>query len=143
MTPCREWQGHRNRAGYGNRNPQTKDRSFKSGLVHRQIIEMVGTDQYGNPLEDGLVVMHLCDNPACYRYDHLRVGTVAENVADTVAKDRHDKGSYLAAQTHCKRGHVFDPENTYIDPQGWRHCRTCKRATKARHRTNQKKAATS
>lgn len=30
------------------------------------------------------------------------------------------------AATHCKRGHEFTPENTYIH-HGRRRCRTCKR----------------
>jgi hypothetical protein len=29
------------------------------------------------------------------------------------------------AQTHCKRGHEFTPENTFIRANGWRMCRTC------------------
>lgn len=29
------------------------------------------------------------------------------------------------SQTHCKRGHEFTPENTYIDKRGCRCCRQC------------------
>lgn len=36
--------------------------------------------------------MHLCDNPPCYRYDHLRIGTVAENNADRDTKNRGGAG---------------------------------------------------
>jgi hypothetical protein len=32
------------------------------------------------------------------------------------------------AQTHCKRGHEFTPENTVIDKRGSRSCRECGRA---------------
>lgn len=28
-------------------------------------------------------------------------------------------------ETHCKHGHEFTPENTYIRPNGRRQCRTC------------------
>lgn len=33
------------------------------------------------------------------------------------------------AATHCKRGHEFTPENTYVYPNrnGKRRCRTCQR----------------
>jgi hypothetical protein len=34
-----------------------------------------------------------------------------------------------ADKTHCIRGHVFDAANTYVDPDGSRHCRMCRRAT--------------
>lgn len=30
--------------------------------------------------------------------------------------------------THCRRGHPFDDENTYVSADGQRHCRTCTRA---------------
>jgi hypothetical protein len=29
--------------------------------------------------------------------------------------------------THCKRGHLFDAVNTYIDSEGFRNCRECRR----------------
>ena len=28
--------------------------------------------------------------------------------------------------THCRRGHEFTVENTYVCPEGWRRCRRCK-----------------
>jgi hypothetical protein len=31
-------------------------------------------------------------------------------------------------QTHCQRGHAFSPDNTYVNPIGKRHCRTCHKA---------------
>ena len=30
--------------------------------------------------------------------------------------------------THCQRNHEFTPENTYVDPDGWRNCRACRKA---------------
>jgi len=27
--------------------------------------------------------------------------------------------------THCKRGHEFTAANTYVSPDGWRHCKRC------------------
>jgi hypothetical protein len=30
-------------------------------------------------------------------------------------------------KTHCIHGHAFTPENTYVDPDGRRNCRACKR----------------
>lgn len=29
-------------------------------------------------------------------------------------------------KTHCPNGHPYTPDNTYIDPRGYRNCRTCR-----------------
>jgi hypothetical protein len=73
-TPCRLWQGVL-RNGYGVR-PDGQS-------MHRWVWE-----QINGPIPAGMEVMHLCDQPLCYRYDHLRLGTHAENVADMKAKGR-------------------------------------------------------
>ena len=57
---------------------------------------------------EGKVVMHICDNPACFRYDHLRVGTQIDNIHDMFAKGRGRKpapikhGTYAGVQRHYK-----------------------------------------
>jgi hypothetical protein len=57
-TPCREWMGHRNPKGYGRRLVgETKTRKV---LLHRWVWE-----ECNGPIPDGLVIMHLCDNPPC------------------------------------------------------------------------------
>ena len=43
-------------------------------------------------IPDGLVVRHLCDNPACCNPNHLTPGTHAENVSDRVARGRSATG---------------------------------------------------
>ena len=119
MTPCREYQGSRTSAGYGRRVRS----QFKTIRVHRQIMIMAGHDI------EGLEVMHICDNPPCFRYDHLRIGTHADNMADRKAKGR---GSNVhKGKTHCIHGHEFTPENTYVNPNsGRRQCRACKAGVK-------------
>lgn len=41
------------------------------------------------PVPDGMVVMHTCDNPRCFNPNHLIIGTQQENVDDAVSKGRH------------------------------------------------------
>lgn len=84
MTPCREYAGARNSEGYG-----YITRGGKNKRVHRYVVEMVGEDKYGTAWDDSLIVLHECDNPPCFLYDHLRLGTPAENVSDCRNKRRN------------------------------------------------------
>lgn len=69
---CWEWPRSRNAQGYG-----VISGSPGSSFVHRQMAERVL-----GPIRDGLVVLHLCDNPPCCNPDHLAIGTNAANVLD-------------------------------------------------------------
>lgn len=79
-TPCREWQGGRVGVGYG-----SFSRQGRRQMVHRWVWEQVN-----GPIPDGMIVMHLCDNPPCFRYDHLVLGTLKANTADREAKQRNN-----------------------------------------------------
>lgn len=43
----------------------------------------------------------------------------------------------MRQRTHCKRGHPFDTQNTYIRPNGKRNCRTCHVADDRRRRAKE------
>ena len=40
------------------------------------------------PVPEGMVVMHSCDNPGCFNPNHLSVGTPTENTQDSISKGR-------------------------------------------------------
>lgn len=42
-----------------------------------------------------------------------------------LALGAHASGEKRRDKTHCKNGHEYTPENTYITPNGWRNCRIC------------------
>ena len=117
ITPdgCWEWQGTRNKLGYGRFNC-----GHVEVLAHRFSFEMnVG------PIPDGLVLDHLCRNPACVNPEHLEPVTQGENVL----RGRMVQGASQARldRTHCPAGHPYDEENTYLRPDGGRDCRICMR----------------
>lgn len=114
---CLEWAGYRDRGGYGRLNGK---------LAHR----LAFIEAFGGSI-DGLVVMHLCDNPPCCNPEHLRLGTMAENMADAQRKGRMRGQS----QTHCIHGHEFSEANTYFrkGTVGARQCRACNASAAARY----------
>lgn len=79
---CDLWLGRRDVEGYGIASV------FRgTQRAHRQAWVLAN-----GPIPSGMVVMHLCDQPACVRLAHLRVGTQAENIADRDAKGRTAHG---------------------------------------------------
>ena len=82
-TPCRLWQGAITADGYGYLYAFGKPVG-----VHRWVMAHL----HGWDAIKGQVVMHLCDQPLCFRADHLRLGTHPENVADRDAKGRGGGG---------------------------------------------------
>ena len=110
---CTLWLGALNR-GYGVIYIRRKTQ-VRALRAHRVAYEL---DK--GPIQEGLVLDHLCRNRACINPTHMEPVTVGENVL---------RGVGLAAQNakkmECLRGHVFDEANTYHRRNGWRGCRAC------------------
>jgi hypothetical protein len=82
------------------------------------------------PIPEGMELDHRCRNKLCVNPAHLDAVTHGENMWRGVR----------AKATHCKHGHEYTPENTYMGPrkngQTFRVCRTCIRERqRARTRT--------
>jgi NUMOD4 motif/HNH endonuclease len=76
---------------------------------------------FAGPPPPGQEVRHKDGNRANPALSNLEYGTRSENVRDTL---RHGT-NYWANKTHCKYGHEFTPQNTYVNSKGSRECRTC------------------
>jgi hypothetical protein len=87
-TPCRLWQGALDKYGYGKKKVKyTANGPWETEKVHRWVLNQIRDVR----LRPDQVVLHRCDNPSCYRVDHLKVGTIADNNADMLAKGRASK----------------------------------------------------
>ena len=106
---CWMWD---NESGYGRFKT-----TAKNDLAHRYAYELLV-----GPIPDGLHIDHLCRNPQCVNPDHLEPVTMRENLMRA-----HSPIKLNAAKKACLRGHPFDEQNTLIDCDGYRQCRTCRR----------------
>ena len=107
MTPCRTWRGRTWGGGYG-----FIWREKRPWYLHRWVWTLAN-----GPIPTGMNVLHHCDNPPCYRLDHLYLGDQKQNRADQIERGRDPKLN----QTHCKKGHPLPPNTNGRQ----RVCRTC------------------
>jgi len=80
---CWLWTG-RKAGGYGRTGTQ---RTLGTASAHR--VAWILT--FGE-IQDGLRVLHKCDNPPCVNPDHLFLGTDSDNMADKCKKQRQARG---------------------------------------------------
>lgn len=93
------------------------------GQKINKYVHQVVLSTFMGPCPPGMEVRHLNGLPSDNRLENLAYGTKSEN-----ARDRLSHGTDAnARKTHCKYGHEFTDENTYVRPDGSRQCRTCGR----------------
>jgi len=118
---CWEWIGSKNHKGYG--QFQWKYRNYRA---HRIAFELLVS-----PIEEGMVIDHLCRNRSCVNPWHMEPVTNKENI---MRGEGH--GSRNARKTHCPQGHPYSGWNLIVRiGHGSRECRTCRFNRSKTHRT--------
>jgi hypothetical protein len=88
---CWLWQGKSRRGSrkqYGSYSVRVSRDQTKGYAAHRLAFML----DSGEPIPQGLLVMHRCDTPLCCNPAHLRLGTHADNVRDMWRKGRGSTG---------------------------------------------------
>jgi hypothetical protein len=77
---CWLWTATKNNKGYGLFRP--------GGSAPKRLAHRISYEMHCEPIPDGLIVMHACDNPACVNPEHLSLGSKKGNMQDCKAKGR-------------------------------------------------------
>lgn len=119
--PCHIFSGAIDGMGYGS----VGLKGDKTITVHRY----VWITENG-PVPNGLELDHMCRVKSCCNLKHLRAVTHRINSIENC----DGPSAINARKTHCKYGHQFTPENTYLTKEKTRKCKTCvKRQSRQLH----------
>lgn len=115
--------------------PSTAGKGYRALMLrnstgpHRFYVHRLVAAAFVGPCPEGMEVRHLDGNKLNNAVRNLTYGTPSENNFDRVRHGTHPN----ANKTHCPRGHVYSPENTYYSPgRTNRNCRTCIRGRQQR-----------
>jgi hypothetical protein len=129
MSECELWTGTITQDGYG----QIKI-AGRSEQAHRHAYR-----QHHGDIPADHDIHHTCGEKRCVNPKHLTPITRSEHA--TLHRAFEVAWQAKAAQTHCKQGHEFTPENTYRRSSGGRACRACQRIKDQRRRTRRRTTA--
>lgn len=94
-----------------------------NGRGVRRPVHQVVTEAFHGPRPAGQEVRHRNGDRRDNRAANLSWSSHRHNMADLLRHGTH----YQANKDACPRSHPYDADNTYVSPDGARHCRTCRR----------------
>jgi len=101
---CWPWIGKLNSWGYGR---------IRHGGIQAMSHRVAYQLKTGKNI-DGLIAMHICDNPACCNPNHIALGTHADNQKDKFNKNRQAKGE-INGQSILTEEQVIEARKLYVE----------------------------
>lgn len=89
---CWWWHGKKQTNGYGT----FRTLAIPGHLAHRAAWFYANSE----PIPEGMILMHSCDNRACVRPSHLVLGDHDENMRAMVIRERSASGTKHGSYTH-------------------------------------------
>jgi hypothetical protein len=130
---CWLWAGSMTPNGYGKFYMGGRS---KSGYRQPEGSHRASYRLFVGPIPDGLELDHLCKTTRCANPLHLEAVDHRTNLMRSTGM-----AARYAAQTHCKRGHLKCPENTYYrngKPQGCRICQAIREKARTERRRQER-----
>ena len=114
---CWIWTGKVDNTGYGSFGMRDNGKS-RTRSAHKIVYEV-----FVGKVPDGMQLDHLCRTPLCVNPEHLEVVTPRENTMRS-----NGLAAVNARKTHCKWGHEFTADNTYVPAKrpNRRYCKICR-----------------
>lgn len=100
---------------------------------HRRLVHHLVLEAFVGPRPEGMETLHANDVRDDNRLENLSWGTHQRNLIDASERLRFP----VQSSTHCRNGHEFTTENTYLYTSGGRPtrcCRTCGRLRARKYR---------
>lgn len=85
LGKCWVWMSGINNKGYGAFDTN------HSGVRKTHLVHRISFTLSNGPINDGMKILHSCDNPPCCNPAHLREGTQAENMQESASRGRCGK----------------------------------------------------
>lgn len=105
-TGCWNWIRSKDKDGYG-----WTARSTGTCKAHR-----LSFSTFIDDLLPGMQILHSCDNPSCINPEHLRQGTLMDNMLDAIKRGRHGKrAKFNATEVNKIRAEFADGKATQAE----------------------------